>query len=188
MFSRISSLVLKLFGWSYEVPNTKGIDKYLIVVIPHTSNWDFPVGILLRSAAKLDARFLAKDSLFKPPYGWIFRALGGYPVDRSGNINFVDSVVKLLNTKEKFSFCLAPEGTRKKVIRLKSGFYFIALGAKIPYILCKFDWKNKHLGFSEPIWPTGDYKKDLTKLEEYFKGSLGKIPENGWQKDESPKD
>jgi len=73
----------------------------MIAVVPHTSNWDFPIGILLRPILRMDIKFLAKQSLFKPPFGWIFRALGGYPVDRRGNMNFVDSVVKLSGRFEK---------------------------------------------------------------------------------------
>ena len=165
------------------MPNVKGHPKVLIAVVPHTSNWDFPIGIMLRPVLGMDIKFLAKGSLFKPPFGRLFRALGGYPVDRSGNVKFVDAVVNLLNQHDEMLISMSPEGTRKKVDRLKSGFYWIAVGAKIPIMLCKFDWENKLVGFSEAFMPSGDYQKDLKILEAYFKGIKGKIPEFGWQQD-----
>lgn len=181
----ISYFLFKLFGWKWEVPDVSKTPKLLVVVVPHTSNWDFPIGVLLRPLIKLDIKFLGKSSLFKPPFGWIFRALGGYPVDRSGNVKFVDAVVRLLNSKDKFLIAMSPEGTRKKVDRLRSGFYYIALTANIPIMLCKFDWENKHVGFSEAFMPSGDYQKDLKILEDYFRGVKGKIPEFGWQKNKN---
>lgn len=179
----ICSLILRLFGWKWEQPNVSGIPKLLIVVIPHTSNWDFPIGILIRPVIRMDIKFLAKGSLFKWPYGALFKAMGGYPVDRSGNTKFVDAVVDLLNSKKEILICIAPEGTRKKVDRLKTGFYYIAQGANIPLMLCKFDWKNKIIGFSEAFMPSGNYQKDLKILEAYYHGVQGKIPELGWQQD-----
>lgn len=167
------------------MPNVAGHPKVLIAVVPHTSNWDFPIGIMIRPILGLDIKFLAKGSLFKPPFGKLFRALGGYPVDRRGNVKFVDAVVKLLDEHDEMLICISPEGTRKKVDRLKSGFYWIAVGAKIPIMLCKFDWENKLVGFSEAFMPSGDYNEDLKILEAYFKGVKGKIPAFGWQQDKN---
>ncbi|NNE29636.1 MAG: acyltransferase [Saprospiraceae bacterium] len=182
--SRFSSFILRLWGWKFDSPDVRHIPKLLVVVIPHTSNWDFPLGILIRSAIKMDVMYLAKNELFRPPLGWIFRALHGYPVDRSGGVNFVDAVIRLFNSKERFKVQIAPEGTRKKVKRLKSGFYYIAKGANIPIMLCKFDWENKYVGFGEPFDVGDSYEEVLEIMEDYFKGVKGAIPEFGWQKNE----
>ena len=180
---RLCSFLLRLFGWHWEIPDLQGHRKLLFAVIPHTSSWDFPLGVALRAALGLDIKFLAKSSLFKPPFGWLFRTMGGYPVDRSGNVKFVDAVVRLLDQQEEMLIAIAPEGTRKKVERLKSGFSWLAKGAGIPIMLCKFDWHNKFVGFSKPFFPSGDYQKEMKLLEQYFDGVQGKIPEFGWQRD-----
>ncbi len=173
--------ILGLLGWK----NTclfplDTLDKYLVVAIPHTSNWDFPLGLLSRDAIRQDVKYLGKESLFRFPFGFLFRWLGGYPVVRDKSTNYVDTVVALFNSKEKFAVCIAPEGTRKKVDKLKSGFYYMAHGAKVPLILCSFDWKKKEIIYSAPFYTTGDYEHDLPQIMKYFEGVVGKNPENGF--------
>jgi 1-acyl-sn-glycerol-3-phosphate acyltransferase len=166
-----------LWGWRYSSVYPKDVKKSVIMVIPHTSNWDFPIGIFTRPILDLDTRFVAKSSLFWFPLGSILRALGGVAVDRSKKTNFVDAVAALYEGKESFKITLTPEGTRSKVKQLKSGFYHIALKAKVPIVMCKFDWGKKEVGFSEPFYPTGDYEADLPKMLSFFKGVKGKNPE-----------
>jgi 1-acyl-sn-glycerol-3-phosphate acyltransferase len=168
-----------LWGWRFETTYPKEVKKSVIIVLPHTSNWDFPIGIFIRPIIDLDTSYVAKSSLFFFPLGIIMRWLGGVPVDRSKHNNFVDAVAALYEGKESFKITLAPEGTRKKVTSLKSGFYYIALKAKVPIVLCKFDWANKLVGFSQPFYPSGDYEKDLPLMLQYFKGVKGFHPENG---------
>jgi 1-acyl-sn-glycerol-3-phosphate acyltransferase len=166
-----------LWGWRYSYEYPKEVKKSVIMVMPHTSNWDFSIGIFTRPILDLDTRFVAKNSLFWFPLGIIMRALGGVAVDRSKNTNFVDAVAALYEGKESFKITLTPEGTRSKVHQLKSGFYYIALKAKVPIVMCKFDWGKKEVGFSKPFYPTGNYEADLPKILSYFKGVKGKNPE-----------
>ncbi len=175
-----SFILLKLWGWKIEKGFPKGLKKSVIVVIPHTSNWDFPIGILLRPVIDLNTSWVGKNSLFFFPLGILMRALGGVAVDRTKHNNFVDGVVDIYNTRDEFHLTLTPEGTRSKVKSLKSGFYYIAVKAKVPIVCSKFDWGTMTLGFSDPIYPTGDYEADLPKILTYFKGIKGKIPENGF--------
>lgn len=180
MRKRISAWLLRLLGWRVEGFNPRQLDKYIIIVIPHTSNWDFPLGLLVRNAWELnEVKFLAKDSLFKPPLGWLFRWLGGYPVDRSKRHNYVDAVADIFDRHERFAITIAPEGTRSKVDRLRTGFYYIALKAKVPIIMAKFDFGNKVVTFSEPFWPTGDKEADFARIREFYKDAKGKNPELG---------
>lgn len=178
MLGSISRFILKSLGWkivgNFPDPNCP---KNILAVVPHTSNWDFFLGILVRSAINSNTKFLAKHSLFRAPYGWIFRALGGYPVDRTKNNNLVESVKAIFDSKDEFSITIAPEGTRKKVSRLRTGFYHIARAANIPIILCRFDWGNKVVSFSEPFFPTGDQDADMEFIKNHFKGVIGKNPE-----------
>lgn len=178
MFSLISKGILKILGWKIQGDFPReDCPKNILAVVPHTSNWDFPLGILVRSAIKSDTKFLAKHSLFRPPYGWIFRSLGGYPVDRTRNNNLVESVKNIFDSKEKFSITIAPEGTRKKVSRLRTGFYHMAKAANVPIILCQFNWEAKIVYFAEPFYPTEHQEADMEYIKSFFKGIKGKNPE-----------
>jgi 1-acyl-sn-glycerol-3-phosphate acyltransferase len=177
MGSKIASFILKLFGWQIkgEYPNQE--PKNVLVVVPHTSWVDFPIGVLVRAARGLETKFLAKRSLFKPLIGSFFKWMGGHPVDRSGNKRMVDLVIDIFDEHEELDIAIAPEGTRKKVDHLKTGFYWIAKGAGASIVLVKFDYKNKIVDFSDPFYPGEDAKKDIAEIESYFKGVQGKVPE-----------
>lgn len=182
MFRLISVFLLRLAGW-----NTKPVGcfpvlpkKYVAIVAPHTSNWDFIIGILYRSVLRLEkAKYLGKKELFKPPFGFLFRWLGGTPVDRTTSQNMVDEVVKIFNTHDEFAIALSPEGTRKKVERLRTGFYNIARKANVPIIMVALDFENKRVIFSEPFTPTHDQAADFEKIISFFRPIQGKIPELG---------
>jgi 1-acyl-sn-glycerol-3-phosphate acyltransferase len=180
MMSKISHWLLKLWGFKFTGHFTSFPKRVMFVIMPHTSNWDFPLGVLIRSALQLKLNYIAKSSLFKWPYGFIFRWLGGIPVDRSKSSNFVDSVVDSIADMKDLSLAMSPEGTRKRVDKLKSGFYWIAIGAKMPLVFVKFDYGNKEINFAPPYIPTGDYASDLKIIEAHFKGVAGKIPEYGY--------
>ena len=151
-----------------------------MIVGPHTSNWDFPIGVLARSIIQIqDAKYLGKSSLFKWPHGFIFRALGGHPVHRSRNNNLVDAVIDLFNNKEKFAVALAPEGTRSKVESIKTGFYHIAVKAKIPIIKVGLDYSLKQTIIDAPFYPSGDIERDMPLILDFFSKIKGKHPELG---------
>ena len=181
MFSAISKVILWILGWKVEVNYPADLKKYVVIAVPHTSSWDFPLGLLVRSAINRDIKFIGKHTLFKPPFGWIFRALGGYPVNREKSTNFVKAVVKIYEREDEFACLLAPEGTRKKVDKLKTGFYFIAKRANIPVIMVKFDFGNKKITFSEPFYTTDDQEADFAFIDNYFRGTRGKRPERSYK-------
>lgn len=180
MLSALSSLILRLFGWTLTGRYPHEIKKMVVIVIPHTSNWDFPLGPLSRRVMKAKIKFVGKASLFRFPLGPILRWFGGIPVDRSKNTNFVDAMVKVYQQHESLAIMLAPEGTRRKVEKLKTGFYYIALNAGIPILLVKFDYGPKIIDYGEVFWPTGDIDADMAYLKEYFKGVKGKYPDQSW--------
>ncbi len=171
--------MLKCFGWKAQgTEKLHSIPKYIIAIGPHTSNWDFMVGILVRKAYGLEkVKFLGKASLFKFPYGFIFRGLGGHPVIRSGNQQQVDSYIQTFNAQIEFAIVIAPEGTRKKVDRLKTGYYFIAKGANVPIIPTIMNYRTKSVDFSEAFYPGQDVDKDLALLDQFFRKPVGKYPE-----------
>ena len=176
----LSKAILKLLGFRVTGNIRDKHKKKITVVVPHTSNWDFPLGLLVKSSIGMKANYIGKNSLFKPPFGWIFKALGGIPVDRSKSSNTVKSIVEAFRKSDEMNIAIAPEGTRKKVKHLKRGFYYIAKSAEIPIILVKFDYKNKEVHFSEPYFPTEDEAADWLYLENYWNGIEGKIPEKSY--------
>lgn len=169
--------MLKLLGWKVIDKRPPDMGSTIYLVVPHTSNWDFFLGLFVRSAIGLKANYLAKKSLFDSPLGWWFRMIGGYPVDRSKNNNVTDQVVAYFNSLPYFAIAITPEGTRSKVARWKSGFWHIARKAKIPLILTSFDYSRKEVMFSEPYWVGDDKAKDMAVLMEYFKPFVGKNPQ-----------
>lgn len=174
------SLIFKLMGWKITGSFPPELRKYIVAVAPHTSNWDFPIGVMARSILQIrHAKFIGKSSLFKPPFGWLFRTLGGYPVDRSKSNDMVKQVVDIINAHDDFILAIAPEGTRKKVDKLKTGFYYIAKGAGIPIIPCGFDFAKKEVVISTPLFPSGDIDADMNKLLQFYRGIHGANPELG---------
>jgi 1-acyl-sn-glycerol-3-phosphate acyltransferase len=175
MKPNFSTFFLRLLGWKITaVPPFP--QQCVVIVVPHTSWIDFPLGLLTRASMKENIRYAGKSSLFKPPFGWIFKALGGYPVDRSKRSNLVDAIVDIYKKEPDFKLAIAPEGTRKQVTELKTGFYYIAKGAGVPIILCKFDYEHKNVDFSAPFYPTDDKDADFAFIYNYFRGVKGKKP------------
>lgn len=182
MFRLFSKFIFWLIGWKItgSTLDPKIIKKSIFIAIPHTSNWDFPLGIMARSIIRFKITYMMKSTMFKPPFGWFFRMMNGMPVERSKSTNFVDAAIKLYNSKDSLHTVIAPEGTRKKVDKLKTGFYYIAKGANIPMIFAAFDFGKKEVRFSDPYLPTDDKEKDFQVLEDFFKGVSGKFPKQSW--------
>lgn len=179
-FRWVFGIAFKLSGWRIEGKPPHFLPKFVMIVAPHTSSWDFFVGVAARSIAHLEyVKFLGKVELFKWPQGILMRSLGGYPVDRSKNNNLVDNVVDIFNSKERFSIALTPEGTRKKVKKLRSGFYHIAKKAGIPIVMVGFDFERKLIDIQKPFYPTENTEKDMDEIWNYFSGVSGAKPELG---------
>lgn len=168
------SFFFKNAGWKINGDVPRDLKKYIIVVAPHTSNWDFLLGLAVRSILKFPSNYLGKKELFRPPFGWLFKKLGGYPVDRSGSHNLVDQVVDIYNKEDQFVIAIAPEGTRKKVTKWKTGFYHIAMKAKIPIVMAAFDYPSKTVFFNSPFYPSGIISEDVQVMEKFYKDKMGK--------------
>lgn len=178
--SKIYAFLFRLWGWRIEGNYPYAIDKKIFVVAPHTSNWDFPVGVLVRGTVNDRIKFVGKKSLFIPPLGWIMRAMGGIPVDRSGRNSFVGSVVEIFNRTDRLAIALAPEGTRRKVEKFKTGYYYIAVQAGVPIIPTVFNWEKRAVLFMDPMYLTGNAEKELPQIENIFRGYKGRNPENSF--------
>jgi 1-acyl-sn-glycerol-3-phosphate acyltransferase len=173
-------MLLKLLGWKTDVYFPEGIKKCIIIVAPHTSWQDLIIGLSYRSVARLKhARYLGKKELFDGPFGFLFRLSGGLPVDRFSKKNMVDQVVDIMNKQEEIMIAISPEGTRKKVDRLRTGFYYIAKKAAAPIIMAGLDFQHKEVKFSEPFYPGEDEAKDFEHIISFFAPIRGKHPDQG---------
>ena len=173
----LGKIFLGMWGFKIDGKYPYDLPKKIFAVVPHTSWWDFFLGLFVRASLGAKIQFVAKDSLFFPPLGWIMKALGGIPVDRSKRNNFVDAVVDIYNSRSELAIAIAPEGTRKKVDKFKTGFYHIARNANIPIVPIQFNYANKRVHFGKPIYPGDDTETDIKALEEYFRGIKGKNAE-----------
>jgi 1-acyl-sn-glycerol-3-phosphate acyltransferase len=173
-------IFFRLMGWKIEGSIDPAIKKCVMMVMPHTSAHDFYLGIFTRGITGLEMNWVGKKELFRFPLGFYFRYMGGEPLDRTGGLNKVDSIAAIFQRKETFRLAVAPEGTRKKVNELKTGFYYIALKANVPIIPVAFDFGKKTVSLGKPLMPTGNLEDDLIILKRHFIDVLGKVPENGF--------
>lgn len=176
MLKRFAKIILNLLGWqvTFTLPDR---DKYVLVGAPHTSNWDFPLGLLAMWAVGLRFSWVGKHTLFKWPFGSLMRGLGGIPVDRRGSTGFVKKVIDIFDSREHFVMAIAPEGTRSLTRHWKAGFYHIALAAKVPVALGYIDYPRRRIGIDQLFEPSGDIEADFEILREYYHDKVGKRPE-----------
>ena len=179
-FSRtLGRTALAIWGWRFEgtIPN---VPKFVVIVAPHTSNWDFFVGVGALFSLGIRISFLGKDSIFRGPGGLIMRWLGGIPVDRSVSRDRVAEMVDVFKSRDHLVVGLTPEGTRKKVKEWKTGFYHVAKGAQVPILPVAFDYARKTIVFFPPFNPTGDAKADIEFLKRLYRPSMARRPDKFW--------
>lgn len=177
MLTFLSKWILKLLGWRLlaDFPDAK---KYVVVAAPHTSNWDFPLGILAAKALSLEVRWIGKHTLFNWPYAWFFRAIGGIPVHRDASHDLINQIAAIFDASDELVMAVAPEGTRSKTDHWKTGFWHIAKAANVPIALAFLDFAKKQVGLGGTFYPTDDIEKDFVLIRNYYKGHRGKNPEN----------
>lgn len=158
---------LRLAGWQIEGTFPEEL-RYVAIVAPHTSNWDFPLGVALMFAVELRVSWLGKHPLFKAPFGGFFRRLGGIPVDRRASHGVVGACVQAFASAPALLLALAPEGTRKGVSQWKSGFYLIASGAQVPLLPVAFDFHTHRIQLLPLFRPTGSLEQDLPRIQALF--------------------
>jgi 1-acyl-sn-glycerol-3-phosphate acyltransferase len=168
---------MMLAGWRFEggLPDQP---KFVLIVAPHTSNWDFIVGLRALLALGFRESFLAKHTLFKWPLGVFMRGLGGIPVERSVRRDRVGESVAAFNGSQQLILVVAPEGTRKRVTKWKSGFYHVADGARVPIVPVAFDYERKVVKIGPPLWTTGDRESDMARIISFYRGVVARHPEN----------
>jgi 1-acyl-sn-glycerol-3-phosphate acyltransferase len=174
-------IFFKIMGWKLIGTISPEVKKCVLMVMPHTCNFDFFIGLFCRGIINLEMNFVGKKELFTFPFGYYFKSIGGAPLDRSGGKNNVDATVDVFNSREVFRMAIAPEGTRKKVTQLRTGFYFIAHKAGVPIIPVAFDYGKKEVKIGAPFNTTGNYEEDMKIILAHFKGVQGRFPEKQFQ-------
>lgn len=181
MLRLIGKILFWISGWEVEGSLPANIKKCVIIIAPHTSFWDFYLGVVARAIGQFKANYLVKAELFKVPIvGWFLDLTGGIPVDRKNKSNtVVEEVVRHFQNRDRLILALTPEGTRSKVNSFKTGFYRIAQKAGVPIIMVAFDFEHKKVRYLEEFYPTGDMDNDVEYILSQYRGIKGRHPELG---------
>jgi 1-acyl-sn-glycerol-3-phosphate acyltransferase len=171
----IARAILRWAGWRTQVI-PPGTSRYVLIGAPHTTNWDFVLALLLMTVEQIPIRFMGKDSLFHGPMGVLMRGLGALPVNRREKNNLVDQVAARFAENDELIIGISPEGTRKKASRWRTGFYYIALKAKVPIVMAYLDYQNKVCGLGPSLMPSGDIQADFKVIRAFYSGIVGKYP------------
>lgn len=166
---------LKLTGWRMQ-GDWPAIEKMVLVAAPHTSNWD---GLNMLAAAgyyRIRLRWMGKKSLTQGPFGWLIKALGCVPIDRSQSNDVVKTMAEAFAATNNMVLAIPPEGTRSRVSEWKRGFYHIAVAANVPIVLSVLDYKRKTMSIAAVVHPSGDYEADLPVIRGYYAEAVGKHP------------
>ncbi len=172
----MSILLLKISRWHTEgkLPN---IPKFVMIAAPHTSNWDFPIMMFIAFKLKAKLYWMGKDTIFKKPFGYLFKWLGGIPIDRSRSQNVVEQMVEKFSEMDRLILTIPPSGTRKRVEKWKSGFYHIAYGANVPVVLGFLDFGSKTGGIGPVVALSGDIEQDMKDIRAFYSDIEGKYSE-----------
>ncbi len=169
----ICRICLTLRGWKLKGSPPTAL-KYVMITVPHTSNWDFPLALAMAFVYRFEMHWMGKASLFSGWRGPIMRWLGGIPINRASRNNVVSDTIAAFQARTRLIVAIPPEGTRAKVDKWKTGFYYIALGANVPIALAFLDYQHKIGGFLSTFLPTGDIEKDIAQIRSCYIGIAGK--------------
>ncbi|MFW5706824.1 MAG: 1-acyl-sn-glycerol-3-phosphate acyltransferase [Bacteroidota bacterium] len=174
----LAKWILQLMGWRVTHGMPEGISRAVIIMAPHTSNWDFVYGRLGFLSHGVKPKIMIKKESFFFPLGIILRALGALPLDRGYSTGTIKKITQMINRSDSFFLLITPEGTRKLVKNWKKGFYFIAEHANVPIICGFLDYKTKTGGMGKVVYPSGDYNADLKIIQDFYRDKQARYPEN----------
>jgi 1-acyl-sn-glycerol-3-phosphate acyltransferase len=178
-FSRwVGRVGLRLLGGWRVVGDLPHVKKAIIPVAPHTSNWDFFIGVFAMLALGLNLSYLGKHTIFRFPVNGLLRWLGGIPVDRRAASGVVEQMVAQFNQRDHLILALSPEGTRKKVAEWKKGFLHIAQAAQVPVVPIALDFSKKVVEITPPFMITGSIDDELQRVKDALAHAVGKYPEH----------
>ena len=167
LFYGFATFSLFIMGWKAKgkIPDIK---KFVLIAAPHSSNWDFVFFLLIVFKFKIPTHWMGKHTMFKWPFKWLLKRLGGIPIDRSGKNNIVRSMTENFKKSKKLIITIAPSGTREKVMKWKTGFYHMARQAKVPIVFGFIDYKRKIIGIGPVFTPSGDIDADMPLIKSFY--------------------
>ncbi len=171
----LAQWAIKSLSWQLDL-NIPEAQSFVLIGAPHTSNWDFVFTMLLIYASGIKISWIGKDSLFRPPFGSLFRRLGGIAVNRSVRQDFVGQIVAQFQQDKKLVVAISPEGTRSKSDYWKTGFYYMALGAQVPIVMGYIDYQQKVVGLGPCFYPSGNIQADFEQIKAFYAAKVGKYP------------
>ena len=179
----IAKLIFKIFGWTLDDHLKADFKKCVMIASPHTSNWDLVFARAALSLMNIPIRYTVKDDWMKFPFNLIFGPLGAIAIDRrpkkagDPRQSMTEAMIELFNDRQELVVMVTPEGTRSQRTKWKTGFYHVAVGAKVPIALGYLDYKNKIAGVGKMLYPSGDIQKDMKEIMAFYKDIKGKHPE-----------
>ena len=176
LLQKIGKFFLTITGWKFK-GDIRRSDRIILVAGPHTSNWDFLLALAFIFGLNLNVFWIGKHTLFKNGFSKIMRKLGGIPVDRASPELLMNEVSNIVKRKQGVIIAISPEGTRKKVERLKSGFLRIAKTTNSQILLAGIDFESKLIHLGKLFQPSGNTESDLLNVHNYFRQFKGKRPE-----------
>ena len=184
MLRLIGKIFFKIMGWKVATGFPKNIKKGVIVAAPHTSNWDLIFARMALAILEVPVKFTIKQEWLKTPVGPLLKYLGAIPIDRSikkeeKKVSKVEEMTKYLKSNDELFIIVTPEGTRGYSARWRTGFYYVALNAKVPFLLGYLDYKNKHAGIGPVIYPTGNIDSDIQVIKDFYKNITPKYLDKG---------
>jgi 1-acyl-sn-glycerol-3-phosphate acyltransferase len=173
----LARAVLRATGWRTEGERPKE-RRFVLIAAPHTSNWDLVYLLALSELFEVRVSWMGKDAIFRPPFGWLMKRLGGIPVVRGKSNNLVFQAAQRFATSDELALVVPAEGTRSAVEHWKSGFYHIARRAEVPIVLGYLDYARKRGGFGPSLRPTEDVGKDMDQIRAFYADKVAKYPED----------
>jgi 1-acyl-sn-glycerol-3-phosphate acyltransferase len=172
----LSRAWMRIFGWSVENCLPPG-RKFVLIGAPHTSNWDFIFMLAAANIMRVRVSWMGKHTLFNPPFGALFRRLGGIPINRQAPHGAVSQMTERFEQADELLLAVAPSGTRKKVDHWKSGFYRIAMRAQVPIACGYLDYAGRRAGIGLVFTPSGDMKADMDRIRAFYQDKHGRYPQ-----------
>jgi 1-acyl-sn-glycerol-3-phosphate acyltransferase len=178
MSPKTAKFILSLFGWKIIGKKPAELKKYIVIMAPHTSNWDFVIGWFGYRTLGLKAKFLIKKEAFFFPLGSLIKSMGAIPINRHSSASAIKQISHLFKHSKELIITITPEGTRSLNKHWKKGFYYMAHLSNVPLILGFLDYKNKTGGLGPILNVTGNFDQDMKIIEEFYKDKTAKFPKN----------
>jgi 1-acyl-sn-glycerol-3-phosphate acyltransferase len=172
----LAGRILALAGWRVE-GELPEVPKFVIIVAPHTTNWDFIIGVLAMFITDVRASWLGKHTIFRFPVAGLLRWIGGEPIDRSARHGTVEQAIERFQARPEWVLALSPEGTRRRVERWRTGFYRIAVGAGVPIVPVAIDYRTRAVAIGAPVGPEQDEAAGVARIRSLFRKEMAKYPE-----------